>query len=62
MMMDDILMFEEEAEVESEEGEQQEQEYEPYQLTHYYRNQLEQFELDYVRWEENQYHLRRQHF
>jgi hypothetical protein len=45
-----------------EEAERQEQEYEPYQLTHYYRNQLEQFELDYVRWEENQYHLCHQHF
>ncbi len=62
MMMDDILLFEEEAEVESEEGEQQEQEYEPYQLTHYYRNQLEQFQEDYIRWEENQYHLHCQHF
>jgi hypothetical protein len=45
-----------------EEAEQQELEYKPYQLTHYYRNQLEQFELDYIRWEENQYHLCHQHF
>jgi hypothetical protein len=41
---------------------QQPQEYEPYQLTRYYRDQLVQFQDDYVRWEENQYHLRRQHF
>jgi hypothetical protein len=29
-----------------EEAEQQEQEYEPYQLTRYYRSQLKQFEID----------------
>ena len=45
-----------------EEAQQQEQQYEPYQLTRYYRDQLEQFEEDFIRWEENQYLLRRQHF
>jgi hypothetical protein len=36
-------------EEEWEEEERRETEYEPYQLTHYYRNQLEQFQHDYVR-------------
>ncbi len=77
VMMEDVPMLvyeaeEEERETEEvaeevtvdarEEVQQQEQEYEPYQLTHYYRNQLEQFQEDYIRWEENQYHLCCQHF
>ncbi len=44
------------------EEEEQQLEYEPHQLTLYYRNQLEQFEVNYARWEANQYHLHRQHF
>jgi hypothetical protein len=72
-MMEDVPMHVEEAEEVKgaaeelvqevvEEVEQQQQEYKPYQLTCYYRNQLEQFENDYHRWEENQYYLHRQHF
>ncbi len=73
MMMEDEHMLVEDAEVEAvevekmieeakEEEQQQEQEYEPYQLTRYYRNQLEQFQEDYIRWEKNQYYLHCQHF
>ncbi len=77
IMMEDVHILVEDAEVEvgeeeevveevieeeREEAEQQKQHYKPYQLTHNYRNQLEQFEVDYVRWEENQYHIHHQHF
>ena len=71
---EDVPILEEEMQIEEQaeglvieardEEQQQAQEYEPYQLTRYYRNQLEQFQEDYIRWEENQYwyHLRCQHF
>ncbi len=60
-MMEDVPMIVEEAEVEEgeaedlvldaiDEAEVQQQQYEPYQLTHYYRNQLEQFQADYISW------------
>jgi hypothetical protein len=63
-MMEDVPMLVEDAEVkageaeeiveelieeEMEEAKRQDQVYELYQLTRYYRNQLEQFEVDYVR-------------
>jgi hypothetical protein len=69
---DNAPMLEEEIQIEDQaeglvieardEEEEQQQEYTPYQLTLYYRNQLEQFEGDYIRWEANQYHLHYQHF
>ncbi len=55
-------MVEEVIEEAREEAEQQEQEYESYQLTFYCRNQLEQFEVDYIRWKESQYHPCHQYF
>ncbi len=65
-MLEEEIEIEEQAEelvIEArDEEEEQQQEYEPYQLTLYYRNELEQFEVDYVRWEANQYHHHRQHF
>ncbi len=72
MVLEDQHMLIEDAEIEEveveemieearEEEQQQEQEYEPYQLTCYYRNQLEQFQEDYIQWEENQYYLHCQH-
>jgi hypothetical protein len=39
-----------------------EEQHEPYQVTHYYHEQLEQFEQDYARWEETQYLRCHQHF